>query len=131
MESIKEITIMPGPWAESVGALLAQSGASIPDLRHQVTTGTAQLFTVQEGEIVIAAYVLRIDTLATGPQGVIVAAAGRGKGVNLTESILPVIEGQFKGCASVRLHTARPGLARRVIQDHGYRITELVLEKEL
>jgi hypothetical protein len=57
---------------------------------------------------------------------VIVGAAGNGRGVDLTRHVLPVIErlAVASGFQAVRFHTRRPGLIRKAVRGHGYRIAE-------
>jgi hypothetical protein len=37
----------------------------------------------------------------------------------------------FSDCVAVRIHTARTGLAKRLVKEFGYRLQELVFIKEL
>ena len=110
--------------------MLAPACQVLDEVKRQVECGAALLFDGRRAGKRICAFVLRIDELAAGPQGVIVAAAGDGEGVNLTDSVLPVIERMFIGCTSVRIHTARRGLAKKLLQ-RGYAFEEIVLTKGL
>jgi len=100
------------------------------DVRMQVEAGTAQAVRISIGGEAIGAFVVRVDHLAAGPQGVIVAGAGDGKGVDLVNTLIPVIEGLFYGVTSKRVHTRRPGIAKQLVKKHGYRIQEFVLVKD-
>lgn len=126
----KTLTIDREQWGEAVEEMLRPACSVIDEVCAQVESGKALLFVGNGEEKRMFAFVLRVDELAAGPQGVIVAAAGKGDGINLTDSILPVIESMFKECTSVRIHTARRGLAKK-LPLHGYRFEEMVFTKEL
>lgn len=95
----------------------------------QVEQG-AQLFALTDGDETIGAFVLRIDHFATINEGVLVAAGGMANGIDLTQAILPVIEKMFIGCQSIRIHTGRVGLAKKLCLQ-GYKMAELILSKEI
>ena len=118
-------------WDDSIGALLALAVEDVADIRAQVEAGAGKLFRLTRDGEMVAAFVLRIDRLHGGDDGVIVAAgpAGAGGDVNLTASVLPAIERMFSGCRRVRIHTARPGLGKILGARHGYALQELVLAK--
>lgn len=116
-------------WAESE-LQRALPYAPVNGIREQVQAGIATLFTVRFQRRRVACYVLRVD----GDEGVIVAAAGafndaeRAGEVSLTKVLLGRIENQFKNVRAVRIHTARPGLVRRLTAA-GYQPQEFVLRK--
>lgn len=115
LQSKIEISIAPGAWsqvAESWLALALQM-ATLDDLKAQYDAG-ASLFYVTAGGVSCGAFLLRVDQAASGPQGVIVAAAGRLRGVDLLATLLLEIENLFIGCDTFRLHSARPGMAAKV-----------------
>lgn len=124
------LTVEAVAWCDEAAAMLADAVpfGCVADLAAQAEAG-AVLFRVSEGGRTAAYYLLRVDHNATGAEGVMVAAAGRA-GVDLTRVVLPVAEKQFKGCHSMRIHTARPGLARKLARA-GYGNVELVLRKKL
>lgn len=128
------LTIAPAAWSGDAEQLLheANEGAALLDVRDQVQAGTARLFLLAEGENAApcGAFVLRIDQTSTGPQGVIVSAAGRRQGVSLIDAVLPHIEGLFQGVRSIRYHTRNPALARRLAA-RGYAPAEIVSVKHL
>ena len=64
-----------------------------------------------------------------GGRLVLVASANVG-GVDLTAELLPEVEAAFHGVDSIRIHTARPGLIRKLIK-HGYQPTEMVMVKKV
>jgi hypothetical protein len=125
------MNIVAGAWHEKTEDLIgrALATATLDDIKKQVSEG-AQLFEVQHlGETVVA-FVLRIDRLTTKNEGVIVVAAGELPGVDLTSSIVPTIEKMFIGCHSIRMHTDRIGLAKKM-ERLGYVASEIVLRKGL
>lgn len=126
------LTLNPSTWGEeSARWLSTATGAdTLADIAGQVQSGAATLFNIHQGEAVVGAFVLRVDNTATGPQGVIVAAAAKLQGVDMLATCLPSIEGMFKGCKSIRYHTNRPALARRMAAQ-GYRAAEIVSIKEI
>lgn len=126
------LTFDPATWGIESEPWLSQATGpdSIADIREQVTSGAARLFNIRAGAEIVGAFVLRVDTTARGPQGVIVAAAAKVQGVDMIASCLPAIESMFKGCTSIRYHTTRAALARR-LAGMGYRAAEIVSIKEL
>jgi hypothetical protein len=124
-----------GEWAPESEALiaLAVQYATLENIKWQVENRIAELFVVRDeaGQMVMA-FVLRVDENgARGDEGVIVAAGGDAEGVSLTDTMIPVMENMFKNCASVRIHTARPGLWRLLVNRHGYKPQEMVLTKDM
>ena len=122
----KILTIAPALWGAMAEEMLADCftvPGALQDVAHQVETGRATLFMVEEGGDVLAAFVLRVYD---NNEGVIVAAAG---GIDTFVSCLPAVEEKFIGCKAIRFHTARPGLAR-VWERLGYRPQEIVMRKE-
>jgi len=124
--------ITAAAWTERNRAYIVQAltTATLADIEDQTRNG-AQLFEVQddEGEAV-AAFVLRCDRLACRNVGVVVAAGGSLPGVDLTAAIMPYIERMFVGVDAIAVHTARPGLQRK-LAPQGFRIKEIILEKEV
>lgn len=119
-------------WSEEAAAVLSAAVCFCPvaDLEAQAKAG-AVLFRVTneaKGDLV-GFYLLRIDRTASGSEGVLVAAAGR-DGAELSWRVLPYIERQFSGVKSIRIHTARPGMARKLARA-GYNGAEIVLRKTL
>ena len=120
-------------WTEQNEAMIrrALATATLDDIKFQVANG-AQLFEVEDGAGgVLAAFVLRVDRLACRTVGVIVAAGGAAPGVDLTASIVPHIEkNMFVGVDAVSVHTERAGLVKKLSRQ-GYRVAEIILEKEV
>lgn len=128
METAKKaLAIICGDWSEWADAQLARAcvHATPGELKKQWQDG-AKLYYVMAGEMCVGAYLLRRD----GSEGVVIAAAGNGGGIDLLETILPVIEAQFSDCASIRIHTSRPGIIKK-LTGAGYEAKEMVLAKVL
>lgn len=127
----QEITIKRAPWSQEAAAALrhALPFADVSELEDQVEAG-AVLFAVEYGGAVVAWYVLRVEVSPETTEGVIVAAAGDLPGVDLCASVIPYIEKQFYGCRSLRFHTARPGLVKKMAR-LGYTAGEIVMRKTL
>lgn len=107
----------------------ATAHATLDDIKVQVSNGAKLFKVVNQYVETVAAFVLRIDRFAWGNEGVIVAAGGRAE-VDLTMHILPAIECMFNGCKSVRIHTARIGLVKKLAKQN-YGGVEYVLRKDL
>lgn len=123
------LNVAPADWSGVFAELLAPAfvvAGALEAVACQVESGKASLFAVEVGGEVVGAFVLRVE----GTEGVIVAAAGRLDGVDLAPTILPHAETLFRGCRSVRVHTARPGMAK-LLTRQGYAAQEIVLRKEL
>jgi hypothetical protein len=128
------LTLRPVDWCAEASALLERAMACDPlatveTLRRAVAVGEAGLIGVYDGARLVGALVLRVDVRELGREGVIVAAAGRLPGVRLLD-LLPHVEGRFRGCRSVRVHTARPGLVRALTR-RGYVAREIVMARAL
>lgn len=127
-----QVEIRPVDWSDDAARVLARAVpfAAVADLMRQIDEAGARLFEVIAESGRVGFYLLRVDRTANGAEGVIVAAAGGLGGVDLVELILPAIEKQFIGCGVVRIHTARPGLAKKLSRV-GYTSGEIVLRKTL
>jgi hypothetical protein len=131
-QSQQALKVEPARWGDEAETVLASAvyHVSIGELKSQYKRG-AKLFKVsRENGQTVGFYLLRIDKNADGCEGVLVAAAGKDLEFDLTAAVLPVIEGQFIGCAVLRIHTARPGLAKKLAAV-GYEPQEIVLRKVL
>lgn len=130
------LAIHSAPWSLACESLLAKAmrsepGVTVATLRAMVEHGEGHLYQVERNQRIVGAYVLRLEHRENGFEGVIVAAAGRMPGASLIAHCLPVIEReQLDGCNTVRVHTARRGMLRELAK-HGYRVREIVLEKEI
>lgn len=128
----QKLTLEPGPWGAEADRLIGQAApfGTLPDIRAQVQSGAARLFYGKHAGAIVLAFVLRVDTTATGSEGVIVAAAGDLPGVDLSASCIPAIESLFVDCDRIRYHTANPALARKLSR-LGYVAREIVCFKEV
>lgn len=127
-----ELTLEAGPWCEKATELLAPAlpFVGVESVRDQVQAGVAVLFYVMHEGEKVGAYVSRVDHAGDIAEGVIVAAGGKLRGVDLAPLILPEAEKQFRGVSAIRIHTARPGLVRRLVAA-GYGPQEFVMRKEI
>lgn len=98
-------------------------------MRDQVRRG-ANVVEVWAGGEMVGAFILRLDSTVDGVDGVIVAAGGNLPGADLTALLLPYIERMFIGVRRVRIHTMRPGMARK-LEGAGYKLAELVFVKDI
>lgn len=88
-----------------------------------------QLFGVVDGGSQVGAFALRYQGWPGGSEAVVVAGAGRWRGGSLLATVLPHIEATA-GADFVRIHTGRPGLIKKLIQQ-GYEVSEVVLRKRV
>lgn len=124
----KVLTVEPCEWSPQAADLLARAFThGNPEvIGADVRAGRAGLFAVRDGATLGALFVLRVD----GDEGVIVAAAGGVPGVDLTAEVLPAVERMFSGVRRIRIHTSRPGMAKKLARQ-GYGAAEVVLFKEI
>jgi len=123
-----QILIEAREWGAEAESLIGghESARDLDSIRAQVQAGAAVLFHVeQSGGEMVAAVVLRVDDL----EGVIVSAAGV-PGFDLTRDVLPAMERRFEGVESIRIHTGRPGLCRKLTRQ-GYEAAEIVMRKRV
>lgn len=130
-----EITLQPVAWCDALASLLsplaerdALYGADA--LRADVESGRVQVFGGFYREKMIGAVALRIDALAGGRELVIMNAAHRVKGGDLTAAVMPYLEtvAEAAGCVSMRVHSARKGMGRH-LQGYGFNPIETVFRK--
>lgn len=121
------LTVRPAVWSDAAADMLAGCFTVPGALAHvasQVRAGIASLFeAVAESGEVVCRFVLRTEYA----EGVIVAASGP---ADLVTALLPNMERRFTGCRSVRIHTARPAVAR-ILAAAGYSGQEIVLRRDL
>lgn len=124
----KSLTIEPATWCAQTDHLIGQAlqHATPAEIRHQVEHCGARLFHIKHGAAIVGAFVLRVD----GNEGVIVAATAKLDGIDMVGACMPAIEAMFIGCNSIRYHTARPALVRKMAR-LGYVAREIVCFKEL
>jgi len=132
METLRQkpetIAIVPAAWSAAAERWLrlAMQHASLHDLKNQVQRQEAMLFHVQGDGELVGAMVLRVE----GTEGVIVSAGGNLPGYDFTLDLLPHVEKLFINVKSVRIHTARPGLAKKLTA-LGYFPAEMVFVKDI
>lgn len=134
METAEEVlTIAAAEWAEADAVALASAftvSGALEAVAAQVQSGAACLFHVIDGAAVVGRYVLRVDQLGDSAEGVVVCAWGEWRGGALLPVVLPYIEKQFRGVSALRIHSARPGMIRRLAAI-GYQPQEIVMRKEI
>jgi hypothetical protein len=130
----KSLTIEPTTWGDDVEALIRSAfphpsdhkRATLDAMRIEVQRGEAKAFLVKHEARAVLVFVLKVE----GTEGVILLGAGSMEGVDLTATIMPHIESLFIGCTSVRVHTERAGLTKK-LACMGYQAREIVLSKHL
>ena len=127
----KKLTIERAKWSpvSEKNISLALGTATLNDIKEQVKNG-AYLFNVFNNDVVVCSFVLRVDNFSDRSEGVIVAAGGDCENIDLTMSVVPVIEKMFINCKTIRCHTARAGLTKKM-ERMGYSVQEIVLTKTL
>lgn len=127
----KSLVVKNCQWSDDAAQVLSAAidYCHIDDLKSQVESG-AQLFSVEQDHCTIGYYILRVDALIHGFEGVIVAIAGRTSSINLIDALYSTLEKQFTGCNSLRVHTARCGLIKKLTKI-GFTPQEFVMRKEL
>jgi hypothetical protein len=128
----KEISLTPGTWGPDAERWISQAlqTATPDDIKYQVEHQGARLFYVQHQGSIKGAFVLRVDQHQDRAEGVIVAGAGNVPGVDLMAVCIPAIESIFVNCQSVRYHTAKPAVARKMHR-LGYIAAEIVSIKRI
>lgn len=127
----KEIGIAAGQWGADVEPWLKQALATstMEDLKAQWQDGAVLFRVIGNGETV-GAVLLRVDQAPTGPEGVIVAAAAQWGGVDMVQNVIPLIEQVFRGVNTLRFHTAKPALVRKM-RLCGYVAREVICVKKV
>lgn len=134
MENVKEMNdliIKNVAWCDEAALMFidAVDNCHVADLKAQVNNG-ATLFKVTANKSLVGYYILRIDDFIAHSEAVLVAGVGSHPGINLTDSIIPVIEQQFTDCKYLRIHTARSGLVKK-LSHLGYEPQEFVMRKQI
>lgn len=122
-------------WTEEAARVLALSiiGApcfTVEDYRRMIEDDPmlTGLYRVSEGGRIVGFAVLRVEMYSGGAEGVILAAAGRLPGTDLTAALLDTMEKKFAGVKGFCIATARPGLKKK-LEAQGYSLTHYVLRK--
>lgn len=119
-------------WSTQAAEWLQKSNVNfdVENIKAQVVEDGASVYKVMRDQVLVGFFVTRIDSLKTHDEGVLVAATGFDNQADLTKTILPEIENKiFSGCKSVRIHTARPGLIKK-LSSGGYKPLEFVMTKD-
>ena len=118
-------------WCDEAALMFvdAVDNCHVADLQAQVNSG-ATLFKVTSNGLLVGYYILRIDEFIAHSEAVLVAGVGNHPVINLTDSIIPVIEKQFIACKYLRIHTARSGLVKKLAH-LGYEPQEFVMRKQI
>lgn len=126
------LKIVPAPWGPDAERWLSQAlaGATLDELRDQVEHDGARVFLVVDGDVCVGAFLLRVDHFRDGSEGVIVAAAAQRAGIDMVATCMPAIESLFQDVRSIRFHTRRPAVARK-LSSLGYAAAEIVCFKEV
>lgn len=124
------ISLKVGPWSGAAEEWLALTGREHVEEYYQQYQHGARLIYVRCGGVVSGALLLRIDYLPGAVEGVIVAAGCNVPGVDLVADVLPAVERMFGGVDAIRVHTARPGLVKK-LRASGYEAVEVVLKKRV
>lgn len=136
METPERLSVSLEAWSRAAAADLgdampADDLAGLDGLAEAVEVGSTLLFGVYGEAGRVGSFALRFDNFRHGSEAVIVAAAGRLAGVNLTASVLPLIEAMAwkAGALRVRGHTDNPAQERHM-RRYGYRRAEVIFVKE-
>lgn len=130
----KTLTLARVAWCAEAELQLARAvrcfpACTVADYRRLVLCDRdTHLVRVDCADGLVGFVVLRIERYSGGNEGVILAAAGRLRGIDLTLQLLPHLEKLFTGVAYFRIATARPGLVKK-LRRAGYGITHFVLRK--
>jgi len=135
-QTVATLTLRLARWSPDVAADMARLPECDPTVspdwfRAQVEAGGLKVLTAEneDGEHV-GTLLVRTEAGDLGKEFVIVAAAGGYEGVDLTAAILPTLERLARegGCCTVRVHTMRPGLVRKLGR-MGYATSEIVMRR--
>lgn len=109
--------------------MLAKAAAPHPvEIYRDDMEAGAVLFRASQEGATLAYWLLRVEETAEGKEGVMVAAGGRAD-FDLYAALMPVVERQFISVRSVRAHAVRPGAARKILRQPGWKVAEVVLRK--
>ncbi len=135
-QTVATLTLRLTRWSPTVAADMARLPECDPTIspdwfRAQIEAGGLKALTAEsdDGEHV-GTVLVRTEAGDLGKEFVIVAAAGSYEGLDLTAAILPALErlARDEGCVTVRVHTMRPGLVRKLGR-MGYATSEIVMRR--
>lgn len=127
----KVLKVIAGEWnAQAAFWLLdaCDDTYTLDALAYDVQRGACSVFHVFDGQIQVAAFVLRLD----GIDLVVVAAGGYLPHSSLYELITPYVEklARENGAKFLRGHTDRRGVGR-LMENAGWQLSEYVYRKEV
>ena len=99
-----------------------------------VRSGEFQMLDVFEAGLKVGWTVYKICENEDGLEFLSVASYGKSlDGNDLSRAIIPILEGMAKqlGCKSIRLHTLRPGLVKKLSENMGWFVSEFVMRKAI
>ena len=116
-------------WGEQVAAELSLIREETPVSWYEAEFKSGNLtgLEVYYEKYRIGVVLFRIE----GSEMVVVAGAGRAYG-DIIAAVFPRLEeiAKFAGCASIRLHTNRPGMVKKS-ERQGWKLSEYILRKHL
>lgn len=139
-QQTSELLLERAPWdaiaSEYENRIPFDSPHERPDvLRRMVTEGRATLHQVLDRDREqIGILVTRVDVGTAGRELVIVAVCARGKSaVPISPQFAEAFDALARAeqCCTIRFHTMRHNLARLACEQYGYRITEIVLRRDV
>jgi hypothetical protein len=133
---IAQLTAQPATWSRAALEALARCEAPKSDALdglsslEEVCHG-GQLYALAGGDgQVLAWYVVKVNDLERGSEAVVVAAAGRAPGLDLTAAIETAVRAQYRHCDALAAITRRPALARKLAL-LGFGISGFVMRKRI
>lgn len=101
-------------------------------LERGIDSGEFTLADIYEGGERIGFTVYMITENEDGKEFLSIASYAKGQG-DVTTSAMPILEGiaKAKGCKTIRLHTMRTGLVKKLTKNQNWFVSEIVLRKEL
>lgn len=103
-------------------------------LRRMVAENRASLHHLEIDGRRLGMLITRVESGAAGRELVVVAASWRGPDLHpLSPAVARAIDtlARVEQCCAIRFHTVRPALARYACQAEGYRVSEIVLRKDV
>ncbi|MGB0749711.1 MAG: hypothetical protein ACPGO3_13285 [Magnetospiraceae bacterium] len=125
----------PAGWTDQVAECFAlidhRDGFDPREYKEMVDRGEARLMRCFVMSEFVGFALIRIESHGTYSEGVVVAAGGRSS-ENLTAIFLPLFRAYFEkfGCAHMRFHTHREGLARKA-EKFGFGVVEYTLRSAI
>ena len=137
MDGIQEIELRRVGWSPELENLLAQVDlcdphTSLQYYRNAVEAKNLIAISVSHKGAMVGGFVIGFEDGDVSSECVIYVAGGKLAGVDLTDTVLPAVEGIAKdgGASSIRLHTKRKGMARKALV-RGYTPDVVIMRKAL